>query len=106
MVLRSRREHEWEAWFGSIMSVAETYRGKKVDSTFIIKNISTFFPIMQSLHAVLKARFGNHPAGDWVVFQTTIVDVKLFALAYPWSQWGVSYFLPAAEKNDTYLPPV
>ena len=49
---------------------------------------------MQPLHAVLKARFGTHPAGHWVVFQTTIMDAKVFALAltlaYAWSQWGIS----------------
>jgi hypothetical protein len=45
------------------MSVVETsYKWKKVHLTFIIKNNQTFFP-MQLLHAVLKARFGTHPAG-------------------------------------------
>jgi hypothetical protein len=48
---------------------------------------------MQPLRGVLKARYGNHPAGHWVVFQATISDVKVFALAYAWSQRGVSYFL-------------
>jgi hypothetical protein len=57
---------------------------------------------MQPLHAVLKARFGTHPAGHWVVFQTTIMDAKVFALAYAWSQRGVSYFLLACEKTTPH----
>jgi hypothetical protein len=81
------------------MSVVETYKQKKVHSIFIIKNKQTFFP-MQPLHAVLKARFGTHPAGHWVVFQTTIRDVKVFSLAYALSQRGVSYFLLTCVKQD------
>jgi hypothetical protein len=81
-----------DAWFGSMMSAIETYKRKKVKCTFIIKNNQTFFP-MQPIHAVLKARYGNHPAGHWFVFQATISDVKVFALAYVWSYHGVSYYL-------------
>jgi hypothetical protein len=88
-----------DAWIGSMMSVIETYKRKKVHSTFIIKNNQTFFP-MQPLHAVLKAMYGNHPAGHWVVFQATISDVKLFALTYAWSQRGVSYFLSTCGKTS------
>jgi hypothetical protein len=91
-----------DAWFGSMMSVIETYKRKKVHSTFIIKNNQTFFP-MQPLHAVLKARYyGNHPAGHWVVFQATISDVKVFALAYAWSRRGVSYFLSTCGKTSPH----
>jgi hypothetical protein len=50
------------------------------------------------LHAVLKASFGNYPTGHCVVFLTTIPDVKVFALAYTWSQRGVSYLFRRAEK--------
>jgi hypothetical protein len=32
---------------------------------------------MQALHVVLKAHYGNRPAGHWVVFETTISEVKL-----------------------------
>jgi hypothetical protein len=90
-----------DAWFGSMMSVIETYKWKKVHSTFIIKNNQTFFP-MQPLHAVLKARYGNHPAGHWVVFQATISDVRVFALAYARSQRGVSYFLLTCGKTSPH----
>ena len=45
------------------------------------------------------ARFGACPAGHWVVFQSTIANVKVFALAYAWSQRrGVSYFLSTCGK--------
>jgi hypothetical protein len=74
-------------------------RWKKVHSTLIIKNNQTFF-LMQLLYAVLKVRYGNHPAGHWVVFQATISDVKVFALAYAWSQHGVSYFLSTCGKTS------
>jgi hypothetical protein len=90
-----------DAWFGSMMSVIETYKRKKVHSAFIINNNQTFF-LMQPLHAVLKARYGNHPAGHWFVFQATISDVKVFALAYAWSQPGVSYFLPTCGKTSPH----
>jgi hypothetical protein len=90
-----------DAWFGSMMSVVETYKRKKVHSTFIIKNNQAFFP-MRPLHAVLTARFGSRPAGHWVVFQTTIADVKVFALAYAWSQRGVSYFLSTCGKTTPH----
>jgi hypothetical protein len=53
----------------------------KVHSTFIIKNNCTFFP-MEALHAVLKARFNDRPAGHWAVFAAKIGGVKLMALAY------------------------
>jgi hypothetical protein len=90
-----------DAWFGSMMAAVETYKRKKVHLTFIIKNNQTFFP-MQPLHAVLKARYGNHPAGHWVVFQATITDVKVFALAYAWSQRGMSYFLSTYGKTSPH----
>jgi hypothetical protein len=90
-----------DPWFGSMMSAVETYKRKKVHSTFIIKNNQTFF-LMQPLHAVLKARYGNHPTGLWVVFQATINDVKVFALAYAWIQRGVSYFLSRCGKTSPH----
>jgi hypothetical protein len=34
-----------DVWFGSMMSVIETYKRKKLHSIFIIKNNQTFFPI-------------------------------------------------------------
>jgi hypothetical protein len=81
-----------DAWFGSMMSTVETKIRLKVDSTWIIKNNQTYYP-MRALHAVLSARHGTRPAGHWVVFRTEISGVKLFALCYAWSQRGISYFL-------------
>jgi hypothetical protein len=57
-----------DAWFGSMMSVVETRRLQKARSMFIAKNNQAFCP-MRPLRAVPIARFGNRPAGHWVVFQ-------------------------------------
>jgi hypothetical protein len=48
---------------------------------------------MADLHAVLKGGGGNKCAGHWVSMTSVIFGVKLLALAYAWSQKGVSYFL-------------
>jgi hypothetical protein len=45
---------------------------------------------------------GTTPLVIWVVFQTTIADVKVFALAYAWSQRGVSYFLSSCGKTTPH----
>ena len=87
--------------FGNVITSVETMIRLKVHSTFIVKNNQTMYP-MQALHAVLKARFGNHPAGHWVVFSATIAGVKLFALAYAWSQRGVSYFLSTCGETTPH----
>jgi hypothetical protein len=44
----SQKDEKWvggNAWFGSMMSVVETYTRKKVHSTFIIENNQAFFPM-------------------------------------------------------------
>ena len=90
------------AWFGSVTSAVEVKRRLKVDSMWIIKNNSTFFP-KQALLSVMSARHGMHPAGTWVVFTSTIADVKLIMMAYAWSQKGVSFFLStcgSTTKSD------
>ena len=65
---------------------------------------------MKPLHAVLKARYGDNPAGHWVVMRAVIGGVKLFALAFAWSKSGVSYFIstcgktsPASVMYDTHF---
>jgi hypothetical protein len=58
--------------------------------------------LTRPLHAVLTARFGTCPAGHWVVFQTTVADVKAFALAHAWSQRGVSYFFSTWGKTTPH----
>jgi hypothetical protein len=90
-----------DAWFGSVMTAVEVYRQLGVHSTFIVKNNHNMYP-MQPLLAVLRARFGKRPAGHWVVFRAVIGEVKLFALAYAWSQRGISYFLSTCGRTDPH----
>jgi hypothetical protein len=59
------------------------------------------FP-MKALHAVLKARFSDRPAGHWVVFKGEIAGVELFVMAYAWSQRGVSYFVSTCGKTEPH----
>jgi hypothetical protein len=63
-----------------------------VHSSWIIKQNQQWFP-MKPLYAVLKAHFKDRPAGHWVTFQATIAGVPLIAMAYAWSQRGISYIL-------------
>jgi hypothetical protein len=57
---------------------------------------------MEALVAVLRARFGTRPAGHWVTFRATIAGVKVFALAYAWSQRGISYFFSTCGRTDPH----
>ena len=57
---------------------------------------------MGALHAVLKARHGKRPAGHWVVMRATIAGVNLMAVAYAWSQKGVSYFISTCGSTDPH----
>jgi hypothetical protein len=74
------------------MTAVEVKKRMEVDWTWILKGNYSFYP-MAGLHAVLKGRFGNKCAGHWVSMMSVIVGVKLLALAYAWSQKGVSDFL-------------
>ena len=78
------------AWFGSINCVVELKRRLNVFSTFIVKQQLNYFP-KEVLHTVLRARFGGRPAGHWVVMQAKISGVKLFIMAYAWSNKGINY---------------
>ena len=79
-----------DAWFGSLNCVVELKKRLNVFSTFIIKQQLNYFP-KEVLHAVLRARFGRRPAGHWVVMRAEISGVKLFIMAYAWSNKGISY---------------
>jgi hypothetical protein len=70
-----------DSWFGSTTTAVE-----------VMRRFQTWFP-MKALFAVLKARFKDRPAGHWVTMIATKSDVKLIAMAYAWSQRGVSYIL-------------
>ena len=87
-----------DAWFGSVMTCVELKR-LGVHSTFIIKGHTQFFPI-GILHSVLVARHGNRPAGHWVTMTTTISEVPIVAVAYAWSQKGVSYFVSSCGSTE------
>jgi len=87
-----------DAWFGSVMTSVEVKKRLGVHSTFIVKNNKNYFP-MEILHSILKARHGSHPAGHWVVMRAVIGHVPLFAIAYAWSQKGVSYFISTCGKT-------
>ena len=81
-----------DSWFGSVLTAVEVKLQHGVHSTWIIKQNSNLYP-KAPLQAILKARFGDRPAGHWVVMRATIGEVPLIALAYAWSKVGVSFFL-------------
>ena len=81
-----------DAWFGSVMSCVEVRNQLNVHSTFIIKQNLSYYPL-QVLQRVMKERHGKHPAGHWVTMRTVISGVPLTAIAYAWSQRGISYFI-------------
>jgi len=76
-----------------------------VNSTFIIKNNSTWFP-QRILLSILKARHGERIAGKWVVMVTHIDGIKIIAMSYAWSMKGVSFFVSSCgntyPSNVTY----
>jgi hypothetical protein len=74
-------------WFGTICSMVEGHIRLGSRTTFIFKNNTHLFPTM---HGVLRAHHGDFPAGHRVVFETTILDVKLMAVVCGWSQRGLS----------------
>jgi hypothetical protein len=69
-----------------------------VESTWIINGNQNLYPTA-ALHAAVKARFGSKTAGHWVVMTTNISGVEMLALAYAWSQRGVSYFLSMSDNT-------
>jgi len=89
-----------DSWFGSVSTAVEVMTKFGVNSTWIIKQNQHWFP-MKPLFAVLKARFKDRPAGHWVTFHTTISGVPLIAMAYAWSQRGISYILSTCGSTAT-----
>jgi hypothetical protein len=55
---------------------------------------------MKELNAVMKARFGQRPAGHWVTFTTQVSGINVMAIAYAWSQWGVTYILSTCGSTE------
>jgi hypothetical protein len=78
---------------------AQTRFGSR--TTCIVKKNMHLFP-MQALHAVLRAHYGDRPAGHWLVFETTILEVKLMAVVYVWSQRGLLYFISTDGSTELH----
>jgi hypothetical protein len=55
---------------------------------------------MKARNAVMKARFGQRPAGHWVTFTTQVSGINVMAIAYAWSQWGVTYILSTCGSTE------
>jgi hypothetical protein len=53
---------------------------------------------MKPLYAILKPCSKDRPAGHWAAFQGTISGVETIAMAYAWSQRGVSYILSTCSS--------
>jgi hypothetical protein len=87
-----------DAFFGSVESCVELKRVLGLYSTFIVKQNVNYFP-MKVLHAVLVARHGSRPAGNWVVMKSTIGGVDLYVMAYAWSSKGVAYMVSTCGKT-------
>ena len=87
-----------DAWFGSINCAIKLKRWKNVFSIFIIKQQQQYYQ-EEVLHAVLRARFARRPAGHWVVMQAEISGVKLFIMAYAWSNKGISFIASTCGKT-------
>ena len=88
-----------DSWFGSVMSAVEVGKRFGVNSSWIINQNQQWYP-MKPLFAVLKARFGNRPAGHWVTMITTISNVSVIAVAYAWSQRGITYILSTCGSTE------
>jgi hypothetical protein len=88
-----------DSWFGSVKTAVEVKKWFGVHSTWIItQNQHCFF--MRPLFAIFNARFKIHPLGHWVMMRTEIAGVRLIAIAYVWSQHGVSYILSTCGSTE------
>jgi hypothetical protein len=98
-----------DSWFGSAMSAVEVGIQFGLNSSWIIEQNQQWYP-MKPLFALLQARFGSRPAGHWVTMITTTSNVSALAVAYAWSQHGVTYILstcgstgPSDELYTSYF---
>jgi hypothetical protein len=93
-----------DAWFGSIITDLEAKKSLKVDLAWIIKVYHAFF-LLGVYHAVLKARFGMKSMGHWVTMMMMMISgIKMMAMAYAWSQKGISYFLSKCGSTAVESP--
>jgi hypothetical protein len=72
------------------MTCIAVWKPFEVHLTFIVKGNINLFPT-RALHAILRAPFGKRPAG-----------VKIFAMAYAWSQQGVLYIVSTCGDTLTH----
>jgi hypothetical protein len=82
-----------------MVTALEAKKRLNVDLKWIIKGNHDFY-LMGALHAVIKARFGTKITGHWVTMMTTIAGMKMMAMAYAWSQKGISYFLLTCGSTE------
>jgi hypothetical protein len=91
------KQHRWvggHAWFGHVRTYVKVWKRFQVHLTFIVKGNINFFLMRGALHAILRAQFGERPAGHSVIMETAVAGVKIFAMAYAWSHQGVLvYFI-------------
>lgn len=92
-----------DAWFGSVTVAVEAKLRKGVNSMWIIKNNTAFFPTRQ-LDALLKARGDGTKwvIGDHVVATAVCEGVKYACVAYAWSRKGCSYFVTTVGDTDMH----
>lgn len=98
-----------DSWFGSVISAVECMKLFGVYSTWVVKQNNDYFPMLV-LHEILKARYGDKPAGHWVVMKAEISGVDVLAIAYAWSHSSCSYFVstcgstyPAEQSYTTHF---
>jgi hypothetical protein len=75
-----------------------------VYSSFIVKQNLQYFS-KEVLHAVLLSRFGERPAGHWVVMVGEISGVQIMALAYAWSMSSIAYIVSSCGKTVQHTIP-
>jgi hypothetical protein len=66
-----------------------------------VKGNIDFFPV-HALHAILRAQFGERPAGHSVTMKTVVSGVKIFAMAYAWSHQGFLYIVLTCGDRPTH----
>lgn len=93
-----------DARLGSVMACVELFVRRKMFSTFMVKNNTSAFPKEQLL-AILKARHGKNPQGNWVVMTSTIAGSPIIALAYASSNTDVSFFVSSCGQTTTATEP-
>ncbi len=81
------------ALFGLIPSVVELKKKMNIYSTFIIKQNLQYCPV-QVIQRIMKTRCRDRRlAGRHAVMKATILGVKMFLLAYVWSNKQVAYLI-------------